>query len=45
VFFMLSYAFLLPLDCLRKGTVVVVLPCCCRPLLFWDLQRTCWAMI
>ncbi len=26
----LSYAFLLPLDCLRKGTVVVVLPCYCH---------------
>jgi hypothetical protein len=31
--FLLSYAFLSPLDCLRKGTVVVVLPCCCHPLL------------
>jgi hypothetical protein len=28
----LSYAFLSPLDCLRKGTAVVVLPCCCHPL-------------
>jgi hypothetical protein len=31
-FCVLSSAFLLPLDCLKKGTVVVILPCCCRPL-------------
>jgi hypothetical protein len=45
VCFLLSYAFLSPLDCLKKGTVVVVLPCCCHPLFFWDSRRTYWATI
>jgi hypothetical protein len=31
-FCVLSYAFLSPLDCLRKATVFVVLPCCFHPL-------------